>query len=123
MLDLSDQIASDEFARLARHPDFPKAFTRNRKLPLPALIATLLSMRGQSQQTTLDSFFASVCGTEHLQRVVSDRALAKARDHVRIQGVGEPAPGDWVWRGTARRARRASDTGRAGRRRRVNLRR
>jgi hypothetical protein len=87
MLDLSDQIASDEFARLARHPDFPKAFTRNRKLPLPALIATLLSMRGQSQQTTLDSFFASVCGTEHLQRVVSDRALAKARDHLHLPAM------------------------------------
>ena len=65
MLESSDRIASDEFAQLARHPDAPKAFTRNRnrKLPLPTLIAALLSMRNQSQQAMLDGFFASVCDT------------------------------------------------------------
>jgi hypothetical protein len=66
MLDFADRIASDEFAQLARHPDAPTAFTRCRKLPLPALIATLLSMRGQSQQVLLDSFFGSVCGVQGL---------------------------------------------------------
>ena len=59
--ELSQHIASDEFAKLARHPDHPIAFTRSRKLPLPALIGALLSMRSQSQQATLDGFFASVC--------------------------------------------------------------
>jgi hypothetical protein len=87
MLELSDRIASDEFAQLARHPDFPQAFTRSRKLPLPALIAALLSMRNQSQQCMLDGFFASVCGTESLLREVSDRAFAKARDHLHLPAL------------------------------------
>ena len=44
-LELSDRIASDDFAQIARHPDYPRAFTRNRKLPLPALIGEM--PRGQ----------------------------------------------------------------------------
>jgi hypothetical protein len=80
MLELSDRIASDDFAQMARHPDFPEAFTRNRKLPLPALVGALLSMRNQSQQAMLDDFFASICGTPSALRAVSDRAFAKARD-------------------------------------------
>jgi len=71
MLELSERIASDDFAQTARHPDFPNAFTRSRKLPLPALIGALLTMRNQSQQAMLDGFFASVCGTECPQRGVS----------------------------------------------------
>jgi hypothetical protein len=82
MLELSDRICSAEFAQLARHPDHPRAFTRTRQLPLPALIGVLLSMRNQSQQAMLDGFFASLCGTPDLQRGVSDRAFAKARDHL-----------------------------------------
>ena len=82
MLELSERIASDEFARLARHPDHPAAFTRGRKLPLPALIAALLSMRNQSQQAMLDGFFASIVDTATARREVSDRAFAKAREHL-----------------------------------------
>ena len=82
MLELSDRIHSDEFAQIARHPDSPNAFTRSRKLPLPALIGALVSMRNQSQQTTVDAFFASVCGAQGLVREVSDRAFAKARDRL-----------------------------------------
>ena len=87
MLELSERIASDDFAQVARHPDFPQAFTRSRKLPLPALIGALLSMRNQSQQAMLDGFFASVCGTESLQREVSDRAFAKARDRLHLPAL------------------------------------
>ncbi len=47
MFELSERIASDEFAKLARHPDDPEAFTRSRKLPLPALISALQSMRNE----------------------------------------------------------------------------
>ena len=82
MLELSERIASDDFAQIARHPDFPNAFTRNRKLPLPALIGALLSMRNQSQQAMLDGFFASLCGTEGPLREVSARAFARARDRL-----------------------------------------
>ena len=87
MLELSERIASHEFAQSARHPHFPKAFTRSRKLPLPALIGALLSMRNQSQQAMLDGFFASVCGSESLLREVSDRAFAKARDHLYLPAL------------------------------------
>jgi hypothetical protein len=46
------------------------------------LIGALLSMRGQAQQAMLDSFYASLAGTAGLQRVLSDRAFAKARSHL-----------------------------------------
>jgi hypothetical protein len=80
MLEFSDRIASDEFAQLARHPDSPNAFTRRRKLPLPALIAALLSMRGQSQQVMLDAFFGSVCAADGFHRGITDRGFARARN-------------------------------------------
>jgi hypothetical protein len=72
---------------LARHPEHPNAFTRSRKLPLPCLIAALLSMRGQSQQVTLDSFFASLCDSPLPSRGVSDRAFAKARSHLHMPAL------------------------------------
>ncbi len=99
MLDFSDLIASDAFAQRARHPSFPKAFTRDRKLPLPALIATLLSMRGSSQQSLLDTFFTNLhasigsSGAE-LVRGVSDRAFAKARSHLHMPALNWL--NDWV---------------------------
>jgi hypothetical protein len=37
LLDLAKTLRSDAFAQSARHPDFPRAFTRQRQLPLPAL--------------------------------------------------------------------------------------
>ncbi len=82
MLEMSEHVASDEFARLARHPDHPAAFTRSRKLPLPALIAALLTMRNHSQQAMLDYFFASLLDTAGPRRELSDRAFAKARDRL-----------------------------------------
>jgi hypothetical protein len=72
---------------LARHPDHPKAFTRNSKLPLPALIAALLSMRNQSQQGLLDSFFASVGDRAVPVRKVTDRAFADARSHLHMPAL------------------------------------
>lgn len=82
MLELSEVIQSPDFAQAARHPSFPQAFTRTRKLPLPGLIAALLCQRGQSQQVTLDSFFASLCDGAVPLRGISDRAFAKARDQL-----------------------------------------
>jgi hypothetical protein len=87
LLQLSEQIHSTEFAELARHPEHPNAFTRSRKLPLPCLIASLLSMRGQSQQVTLDSFFGSLCDSPLPCRGVSDRAFAKARSHLHMPAL------------------------------------
>ena len=79
LLGLSDTLSSATFAQLARHPDCPSAFTRTRRLPLPALVASLLCMRSSSQQVLLDSFFGRLCGDGALLRVVSDRAFAQAR--------------------------------------------
>lgn len=98
MLGLSELIASDAFAERARHPDFPRAFTRGRKLPLPALIAALLSMRSGSQQALLDTFFSNLCaatgGGAGLNRSVSDRAFAKARSHLHMPALNWL--NDWV---------------------------
>ena len=94
LLDLSETIASDHFAQLARHPDFPNAFTRTRQLPLPALVAVLLSMRSGSQQVTLDAFFASLLGEPGLVRGLSDRAFAKARSRLHMPALAWL--NDWV---------------------------
>ena len=82
MLDLSTTLASDAFAQRARHPDFPTAFTRRRSLPLPALVAALLSAKASSQQIMLDAFYGALGGEASLRRGVSDRAFAKARSHL-----------------------------------------
>lgn len=86
MLDFPGLVASEDFAQRARLPKFPKAFTRCRKLPLPALIGTLLSMRAGSQQATLDTFFGSLADGQP-SREVSDRAFAKARAQLHPQAL------------------------------------
>lgn len=95
---LSGLISSDAFSQRARHPSFPKAFTRGRKLPLPALIAALLSMRTGSQQALLDTFFtnlqASAGDGAELVSGVSDRAFAKARSHLHMPALNWL--NDWV---------------------------
>lgn len=94
MLEFSDRIASAEFAQLARHPDSPNAFTRCRQLPLPALIASLLTMRGQSQQVMLDSFFGAVCADQGLHRGITDRGFARARGCLHVPAL--TALNNWV---------------------------
>ena len=93
MLGLSELIGSDEFAQRARHPNFPNAFTRCRKLSLPALIASLLTMRASSQQSLLDAFFGSLCDGQAV-RGVSDRAFAKAREQLHMPAL--QWLNDWV---------------------------
>jgi len=87
LLDLSGTLASDDFAQRARHSDFPSAFSRTRRLPLPALVASLLFMRSSSQQSMLDSFFGSFCADGSLVREVSDRAFAKARSRLHMPAL------------------------------------
>jgi hypothetical protein len=77
---LTEHIHSAEFFADARHPKFPKAFTRTNKLPLPKLIGALLSMRASSQQVMLDSFYGSLSADGDWQRGISDRGFAQARD-------------------------------------------
>jgi hypothetical protein len=87
LLNLSEYIQSDEFAARARHPKFPRAFRRNRKLPLPALVGALLSMRGQSQQAMLDSFFGALCGEGGLYELITDSGFAKARARLHMPAL------------------------------------
>lgn len=70
---------------MARSPEHPQAFTRSRKLPLPTLLAALLSFRGGSVQSELDAFFCSM-GTPACD-LVSDRALAKARSKLHVPAL------------------------------------
>ncbi|HOM12012.1 MAG TPA: IS4 family transposase [Rubrivivax sp.] len=80
-------MGSPQFAERARHPDFPHAFTRRRQLPVPALVAALLSMRAGSQQAMLDEFYASLLGESGLVRAVSDRAFAQARQRLHMPAL------------------------------------
>ena len=72
---------------MARHPDHAQAFSRARKLPLPALIGALLTMRNQSQQLTVDGYFASIGGSAVPLCGVSDRAFAKASNHLHLPAL------------------------------------
>jgi hypothetical protein len=51
-------------------------------------------MRGQSQQATLDSFFASLCDSPLPYRGVSDRAFAKARSQLHMPALS--ALNEWL---------------------------
>ena len=84
---LSEQLQSPDFAALARHRDYPHAFTRSRKLPLPRLVACLCGFRGGSVQSELDSFFAHMGTQADVLRSVSDRALAKARAKLHVPAL------------------------------------
>ncbi|CAG9187629.1 hypothetical protein LMG23994_07074 [Cupriavidus pinatubonensis] len=48
------------FHDLARHPEHPAAFTRQRKLTLPTLISFMLGNLRMGMQAELDQFFATL---------------------------------------------------------------
>jgi hypothetical protein len=76
---LTDYLHSDDFLAVARHADFPTAFSRRRKLPLPALVAALVCGFAKSVQAELDEFFAHLQQQAGLIRQVSAQAFAQAR--------------------------------------------
>jgi hypothetical protein len=53
-------------------------------LPLSTLVATLLCMRGTSQQTLVDKVFTALSADAQPVCGVSDRAFAKARSHLHV---------------------------------------
>jgi len=55
--DLASRLLSAEFHQSARHPEHPTAFTRRRKLPLPCVVALMLTGMRKSIQAELDTFF------------------------------------------------------------------
>ena len=87
-------LHSPQFRDLARHADAGNAFVRRRKLPLPALVAVMLSGMRKSVQTELDEFFAHVKQQAQLVHHVSEQAFAKAR--AKLSTTAIPALNDWL---------------------------
>lgn len=92
--DLAARLRSAEFLLHAAHPDHPGAFTRQRKLPLPALVALLLSGMRKSIQSELDEFFAHLSNQAQLARKVSEQAFAQARAKLSLTAI--PLLNDWL---------------------------
>lgn len=92
--DLAERLRSAEFLLHAAHPDHPNAFTRQRKLPLPALVALLLSGMRKSIQSELDEFFAHLNNQAQLVRKVSEQAFAQARAKLSLTAI--PLLNDWL---------------------------
>lgn len=79
-------MSSPEFAQ--RHRVDERAFTRERKLPLPQLVRFLLNLRKGANQDELDRFF-EVVGEEPLAESVSKSALTQARAKLRAEAFAE----------------------------------
>lgn len=92
--DLSTHLQSAQFHQSARHPLHPTAFTRHRKLPLPALMAVMLTGMRMSVQAELDTFFAHLVQQAQLLRHVSEQAFAQARAKLSLTAI--PELNDWL---------------------------
>lgn len=92
--DLALRLQSTEFLESARHPEHPTAFTRRRKLPLPSLVALMLTGMRMGVQAELDTFFAHLAGQAQLLRTVSEQAFAQARAKLSLTVI--PALNDWL---------------------------
>jgi Transposase DDE domain len=87
-------LQSSEFRTIACHADHPTAFSRRRKLPLPSLVAVLLSGMRKSVQAELDEFFAHLRQQAQLVHHVSEQAFARAR--TKLSATAIPALNDWL---------------------------
>lgn len=92
--DLAARLQSAEFLLTARHPDHPTAFTRRRKLPLPSLVALMLTGMRKSIQAELDTFFGHLQQQAHLVRHVSEQAFSLARSKLSLTAI--PQLNDWL---------------------------
>jgi len=92
--DLAAHLQSADFRQSAVHRDHPSAFTRLRKLPLPTVVALLLSGMRKSVQAELDEFFAHLRQQAQLLHHVSEQAFAQAR--AKISNTAIPRLNDWV---------------------------
>jgi hypothetical protein len=93
-MDLAVRLQSSEFLQAARHPEHPAAFSRQRKLPLPTLVALMLTGMRMSIQAELDMFFGHLQGGSLLVRKVSEQAFAQARAKLSLTAI--PALNDWL---------------------------
>ena len=87
--DFSNHLQSDQFRLTARHPDHPTAFQRRRKLPLPSLVALMLTGMRKSVQTELDEFFGHLQQQAQLTHQVSAQAFAQARSKLATTAMPE----------------------------------
>ena len=75
----AEHLQSPQFHAQARHAGHPNAFRRERKLPLPCLLATILGGMRKSVRVELGEFFGHLQQQAQLAHHVSERALARAR--------------------------------------------
>lgn len=92
--DFSARLHSADVLSSARHPEFPNAFTRQRKLPLPSLLAVMFTGMRMSVQAELDVFFAHLQQQAQLVRYVSEQAFAQARAKLSLTVI--PQLNDWL---------------------------
>jgi hypothetical protein len=92
--DFAARLCSTEFLRDARHSDHPTAFSRCRKLPLPTLVAIMLTGMRMSIQAELDTFFAHLRQQAHLVHEVSEQAFSQARAKLSLTAI--PRLNDWL---------------------------
>jgi len=92
--DFAARLCSTEFLHDARHPDYPTAFSRCRKLPLATLVAIMLSGMRMSIQAELDTFFAHLLQQAQLVHEVSEQAFAQARAKLSLTAI--PGLNDWL---------------------------
>lgn len=88
-------LKSDEFRESARHPEHPTAFTRKGgKLPLPSVVAVMISGMRKSVRAELDEFFGHLELQAQLIHRVSEQAFAQAR--AKLSGTAIPMLNDWL---------------------------
>src|SRR5260370_36804680 len=89
LADLAAHMQTDQFRQLACDPEHPTAFQRRRKLPLPPLIALMLTGMRKSVQTELDEFFGHLQQQAQLLRQGCGQAFPKAPS--KISPTARPA--------------------------------
>lgn len=92
--DFAARLCSTEFVQEARHTDHPTAFSRCRKLPLPTLVAIMLTGMRMSIQAELDTFFAHLVQQAQLVHEVSEQAFSQARAKLSLTAI--PRLNDWL---------------------------
>jgi hypothetical protein len=92
--DFAARLCSPEFLLDARHSDHPTAFSRCRKLPLPTLVAVMLTGMRMSIQAELDTFFAHLRQQAQLVHEVSEQAFSQARAKLSLTAI--PRLNDWL---------------------------
>jgi hypothetical protein len=92
--DFAARLCSTEFLHEARHVGHPTAFSRCRKLPLPTLVAVMLTGMRMSVQAELDTFFAHLRQQAQLVHEVSEQAFAQARAKLSLTAI--PGLNNWL---------------------------